>query len=299
MRALASFVLVVATGVAQTSCTRSSASADAAADGGGDVTGGGSGGGGSAGTGASAGRGGGGVAGAGGSAGTGGSAGRGGGSAGTGGSAGQAGGGVAGGGGGTAGAGGNAGQGGPARVFEVPASLPGTALPSPCDATGGCQDGMTCFRLAAELAVCDVPQQPVRTTCSFASDECECTGRTCSAGFVCVQLWVSAETQNTCVQPACTSPSDCSGGSVCTPASLIVKSPGRCFTPACRSDADCTGGVEGRCALVISFNGGPQLEKVGCVFAGPPAGATACAPAQATEVRVRGSSQPYHTCAGR
>jgi hypothetical protein len=287
MRALASFVLVVAAGVAQASCTRSSASADAAADGGGGVTGGGSGGGGSAGTGASAGRGGGGVSGSGG------------GSAGTGGSTGQAGGGVSGGGGGSAGTGGSAGQGGPARVFEVPSTVPGTALPPPCDATGGCQDGKTCFRLAAELAVCDVPQQSVRTTCSFASDECECTGRTCSAGFVCVALSVSAEIYNTCVQPACTSPSDCSGGSVCTPASLIVKSPGRCFTPACRSDADCTGGVEGRCALVISFNGGPRLEKVGCVFAGPAAGATACAPSQATEVRVRGSSEAYHTCSGR
>lgn len=288
MRTLASFVLVVATGAAQASCTRSSASADAAADGGGGVAGGG---GGSAGTGGSAGQG-------GGSAGIGGSAGRGGGSAGTGGSTGQAGGGVAGGG-GSAGTGGNVGQGGAARVFEVPSTLPTTALPSPCDVTGGCQDGKTCFRLAAELAICDVAQQSVRTTCSFATDECECTGRTCSAGLVCVALSVSAEIQNTCVQPACTSPSDCSGGSVCTPASLIVKSPGRCFTPACRSDADCTGGVEGRCALVISFNGGPRLEKVGCVFAGPPAGATACAPTQATEVRVRGSSQPYHTCAGR
>jgi hypothetical protein len=198
------------------------------------------------------------------------------------------------------GAGGSGGGVGPARVFEVSAGIaPTMPVPTPCAADGACPDEQICFRLAAELAVCDVAQLPVRTTCSFTTDECDCTGRTCAAGLVCVMLQESAHSYNTCLQPPCASPSDCTGGSVCTPTSLIVRNPGRCFMPACRSDADCSGGVDGRCALVVEFNGGPLLERVGCVFAGLPADATACAPDQATQVRVRGSIQPYHTCAGR
>ena len=172
-------------------------------------------------------------------------------------------------------------------------------LPSPCDATGSCPEGLTCFHLAAELAVCDIPQSPVRTTCSFTTDECDCSGRTCASGLVCVTLQESAHSYNTCLQTACAAPSDCAGGTVCTPTSLIVKTPGRCFTPACRSDADCSGGVDGRCALVVEFNGGPRLERVGCVFAGEPANATACSPAEATPVRLRDSAARYYTCTGR
>ena len=112
-------------------------------------------------------------------------------------------------------------------------------------------------------------------------------------------LQESAHSYNTCLQTACAAPSDCTGGTVCTPTSLIVKTPGRCFTPACRSDADCSGGVDGRCALVVEFNGGPRLERVGCVFAGEPANATACSPGEATAVRLRDSAARYYTCTGR
>lgn len=256
MRFVASFVIVVAIGAVQVSCTDapSSAAMDAAAGGG--TTGGGGGAGGNAGDGA----------------------------------AGNA----------RGGAGGNGGGAGPARVFEestnTGAPMP---LPSPCDAAGACPEEQTCFRLAAELAVCDIPQSPVRTTCGSITDECDCSGRTCAGGLVCVLLQESSHFYNMCLQTACAAPSDCAGGSVCTPTSLIVRSPGRCFTPACRSDADCSGGVEGRCALVVAFNGGPRVGKVGCVFAGEPPNATACAPAEATPVRVRDSSVRYYTCAGR
>jgi hypothetical protein len=221
--------------------------------------------------------------------------------------------------GGTAGtgAGANAGAGGTGggsaapqtRVFVTSSSSTSIVpLPSPCDAAGACPDGQICFRLSAELAVCDIAQSPVRTTCSYITDECDCEGRRCAAGLVCVTLQESNHYYNTCVQPACTSPSDCggaggtggspgTGGSVCTPASLIARGVGRCSTPACRSDADCTGGVDGRCALVVEYNGGPRLERIGCVFAGTLADATAaCAPAQPTPVRAPGSPQPYYTC---
>jgi hypothetical protein len=227
----------------------------------------------------------------------------------------------AGGAGGT-GAGANAGAGGAggggaadqARVFEVyPSNAINMPLPAPCDAAGACPDGKICFRLSAELAVCDIAQSPVQTTCSYITDECDCEGRRCAAGLVCVTLQESNHYYNTCVQPACTSPSDCggaggaggtggaagTGGSVCTPASLIARGVGRCSTPRCRSDADCTGGVDGRCALVVEYNGGPRLERIGCVFAGTLADANAaCAPAQPTPLRARGSSQPYYTCGG-
>jgi hypothetical protein len=205
---------------------------------------------------------------------------------------------------GTTGSGGGAGAGGgaasTARVFETFSAIgPPMPLPSPCDAGGACPEGRICFRLAAELAVCDVPEAPVQTACSFTTDECDCAGRTCAAGRVCVTVQESTHFYNQCLEPACASPSDCAGGTVCTPTSLITKIPGRCFTPVCRSDADCAGGVDGRCALLVEFNGGPSLEMVGCVFAGLPADATACAPDQATRVRVRDSALPYHTCAGR
>jgi hypothetical protein len=204
--------------------------------------------------------------------------------------------------GGSAGGGGPAGNGGgaaPARVFEVSSTGAPMPLPSPCDATGACPEEQTCFHLAAELAVCDIRQSPVRTTCGSTVDECDCSGRTCAGGLVCVTLQESAHFYNTCLQTACTAPADCAGGTVCTPTSLIVRSPGRCFPPACRSDADCSGGAEGRCALVVQFNGGPRVERVGCVFAGEPANATACSPAEATPVRLRDSTARYYTCAGR
>jgi hypothetical protein len=57
--------------------------------------------------------------------------------------------------------------------------------------------------------------------------------------------------------------------------------------------------VDGRCALVVEFNGGPRLERVGCVFAGEAANATACSPAEAAPVRLRDSSARYYTCMGR
>jgi hypothetical protein len=179
-----------------------------------------------------------------------------------------------------------------------------------CDASGSCPEGQTCFRLTTELAVCDVPQRAIQNTCSFTTDECECTGRVCGSGTVCVTINYSFHYYNVCAEPACARPSDCSGGKVCTPASLILGSTGtgttaygRCFTPLCRSDADCTGGTDGRCALVEL--GDPQgdrhMQKVGCVFAGAPASATACSPGDAIAVRAKAASPTpaYYTCANR
>jgi hypothetical protein len=214
------------------------------------------------------------------------------------------------------GAGANAGAGGTGgggtadqvRVFEIyPNNNINMPLPAPCDAAGACPDGKICFRLFAELAVCDIPQRPVQTTCPSYTGDCACEGRRCTAGLVCVTLQEGYHDSDTCVEPACASPSDCGaggtggsaggGGSVCTPASLIARAVGRCSTPTCRSDADCAGGVEGRCALVVEVWGGPRLERIGCVFAGTLADATAaCAPAQPRQVRAPGSSQPYYTC---
>jgi len=65
---------------------------------------------------------------------------------------------------------------------------------------------------------------------------------------------------------------------------------------------DCSGGVDGRCALVVGdeANFDRYLSKVGCVIAGTAASATACAPSQATQVKInRDSPTPYHTCADR
>jgi len=213
-----------------------------------------------------------------------------------------------------AGAGGSTGSGGgPAldRIFEFGNFSP-RPMPKPCDASGACPDGQTCFRLTADVTVCDVAQRAVPTTCSWPTDECECAGRTCGAGTVCVQTTDSASSVNKCLEPSCASPSQCSAGSVCTPTSFILGhlgasvpgglSAGRCFTPVCRSDADCSGGGGGRCALVLGdeANFDRYLSKVGCVFEGTAASATACAPSQATQVKIKSDSPtPYYTCAGR
>ena len=142
-------------------------------------------------------------------------AGAGGSSAGAAGSSAGAGGSSAGAAGSNGGAGGsNGGAGGtpPARISR-PTGGSSVLWPllKPCDAAGACPEGQICFDLAAELAVCDGPQS-VRTTCSFTTDECDCTGRTCAAGRVCVQVNNSAALYNTCLEAACASPSGCAAG---------------------------------------------------------------------------------------
>lgn len=193
-----------------------------------------------------------------------------------------------------------------ARVFEAGAGFPDFAL---CDAEGGCPEQQTCFRLAAELAVCDLAAHPLLTQClQTGVDQCGC-GVDCPTGLTCTGVALTAHFQGACLPDPCASPEDCPGGSVCTPTRLIGLSgpnAGRCFTPTCTSDADCTGGVDGRCALVMTAppagGGDSRLDKVRCVFVGLAANATACAPEQATS--LEDPSDPnhtarYYTCAGR
>jgi hypothetical protein len=178
---------------------------------------------------------------------------------------------------------------------------------APCDAEGGCADGQRCFRLAAELAVCDVAAHPVLTVCLESGvDQCACGGPDCPAGTTCSGVALTAHFQAECLPNPCASAEECPSGSVCTPTQLIGLSRppvGRCLTPTCTSDADCTGGVDGRCALVMTAlppgGGYPLLDKVGCVFAGLATNATACAPEQATSLSAPNSSTRYYTCAGR
>jgi len=194
-----------------------------------------------------------------------------------------------------------------ARVFAPSSSFPFLV---PCDADGGCPEQQKCFRLAAELAVCDLAEHAVLTVClQTGVDECACGGPDCAAGMTCTDIASSAHFQGACVPNPCAGPEDCASGSVCTPTQLIGLTPNRprCFTPTCTSDADCTGGVDGRCALVTtalpSGGGAAHLDKVGCVFAGLAANATACAPEQATSL-AESPDDPnhrgrYYTCAGR
>jgi hypothetical protein len=183
----------------------------------------------------------------------------------------------------------------------------------PCDANGACPEGQKCFRLAAELAVCDKAERPVMTACALSgADECGCGGAGCGAGQTCAGVFYTAHLQNDCLDTPCAGPEECTSGSVCTPTSLILDSKpttfpavGRCFTPACRSDADCTGGDDGRCALVMTgpppVAGTAHMDKVGCVFAGLWSAATACPPDQATSLFERDplAGTRYYTCAGR
>jgi hypothetical protein len=198
---------------------------------------------------------------------------------------------------------------GTGRVFVALSSSGSMSLPQRCDADGVCPAGKICFRLTPDLAVCDVPQQAVATTCSWDTDECECDGRMCGGGTVCVTTIQSAHFYNVCLQPACSSPGDCTGDSVCTPASLIVgraaadasggSSTGRCFTPRCKRDVVCSAGANGVCALVLVDGqfGERYMEKVGCVYPGDAASATACAPDQATALRDPAApAQSYYTC---
>jgi hypothetical protein len=196
------------------------------------------------------------------------------------------------------------------RVFSADYGYPFLV---PCDANGACPAGEQCFRLAAELAICDKAERPVQTNCANSGvDECGCNGAGCGAGQTCASVAYTAHFENDCLDTPCASPGECTNGTVCTPTSLILgRQPtampvvGRCFTPACRSDADCTGGVEGRCALLktrqLAVAGTTYLDKVGCVFAGLWSAATACPPDQATGLRERNptAGNSYYTCAGR
>jgi hypothetical protein len=186
------------------------------------------------------------------------------------------------------------------RVFLYNYSGSSLPLPQRCDVDGVCPDGQTCYRLTPDIAVCDKPQWPVATTCSWDTDECECTGRTCPAGTTCSTTLQSAHSYNVCLPPPCASPTDCTGESVCTPESLIFPV-GPCFTPRCTRDVVCSRGAEGRCALVLQDGqfGGRSLQKVGCVYAGDFREATACNPDDATALRGNSTSPPwpaYYTC---
>jgi hypothetical protein len=165
---------------------------------------------------------------------------------------------------------------------------------SPCAADGGCPDGKTCFRLTAQLAYCDVPQQsPNSAECSPA----------CGAGQRCNPAYEGFNpcrpTVNYCFETSCASASDCGEGSVCTPPSLIRDgisywSPGppsvwagRCLPRFCASDQECTRGPNGRCVLVNNYTGqgchGGQIRSlsIACVYPGAPADPGACAGAWA------------------
>lgn len=158
----------------------------------------------------------------------------------------------------------------------------GTARPrlSPCTADGGCPDGQVCFRLAAELAVCDIPQEP--PTDAVCDPPCG-AGQRCNpavGGGACGSM-------NYCFATGCSSASDCSDGTVCAPPSLIhigQFGPGRCLRRFCTSDQDCTNGPNGRCALVqrAGFVFGCNSSfvtdvNVGCVYSGSPTDPSACA----------------------
>ena len=75
------------------------------------------------------------------------------------------------------------------RVFLYNYSGSSLPLPQRCDVDGVCPDGQTCYRLTPDIAVCDKPQWPVATTCSWDTDECECTGR----DLVVLRLWEAGE----------------------------------------------------------------------------------------------------------
>jgi hypothetical protein len=157
-----------------------------------------------------------------------------------------------------------------------------------CTASGVCSPGLTCFRLAPDLAVCDAPPLPRGQMCSGpgstpVTDECGCDALTCDAGQMCVaaEVWCSCAPQvyNGCVDLPCATPADCAGGTVCTPPSLLVPAWAappptvrtRCADAACRSDAECEDGAQGRCAMLLvtpTQQGEMGLRAVRCVYAG-------------------------------
>ena len=150
---------------------------------------------------------------------------------------------------------------------------------SACAADGDCPNGQICFHLAAELGVCDVPEEPptdavCEPACAAGQDAIR------QAGGVC-------DFESYCFAAGCTSASDCSDGAVCTPPSLIHDGnwgPGRCLHRFCTSDQDCTAAPGGRCAIVqrAAFNFGcngawVRDASIACVYPGSPTGPNACA----------------------
>jgi hypothetical protein len=162
------------------------------------------------------------------------------------------------------------------------AGLTGPQL-SFCASDGSCPDGQVCFRLANELAVCDIPQEsPSDAVCDPAC----AAGQTCNAGrpnpIPCIPQ------SNYCFETSCSSSADCGDGTVCTPPSRLhfgTVGPGRCLSRSCASDQECTSGLNGRCALVeyATFPGagcngwyitGASVE---CVYSGSTTDPGACA----------------------
>jgi hypothetical protein len=93
------------------------------------------------------------------------------------------------------------------RIFTTNLNFPYLTL---CDANGACPAGQTCFRLTAELAVCDIAERPVQTACPNSGvDTCACGGSSCVAGTSCASIAYTAHFQNECLQTPCTSPDDC------------------------------------------------------------------------------------------
>jgi len=156
-----------------------------------------------------------------------------------------------------------------------------------CAADGTCPAGQVCFRLSAEIALCDVPSR------AATGDAC---APACDAGKICIAGSGAAclPADDYCLDAPCTSAGDCGAGTVCTPSSWIgggvsyfsagPPSPGngRCMPRSCQSDQDCARGANGRCALVNltvaqGCHGSPITQlAVTCVYSGAPADAGAC-----------------------
>jgi hypothetical protein len=154
--------------------------------------------------------------------------------------------------------------------------------PARCDVNGACSTDETCFRLTADIALCDRPQPIAATTCgSGGIDSCACNGLSCTDAKVCINVEDDGsggvfDTRNVCVDTACTSPSDCAAGTACTPSSFILPNDflpgqGRCLEPLCETDADCVDGNEGSCALIMQWpvqNGQLRILAVRCAYRG-------------------------------
>jgi hypothetical protein len=165
-----------------------------------------------------------------------------------------------------------------------------------CSSSGTCADGMTCFRLSQELALCDGPPLPPDDACNqpmgaLAKQECHCNGLSCQGGLICTaaQEYIASGplVLNGCVESPCATPTDCADGMVCTPASLIIpkwastlqRAGLRCTRPACQSDLDCVDGEHGRCSLLTKAptqSGQRALIDIRCAYARPVDDASLC-----------------------
>jgi hypothetical protein len=186
-----------------------------------------------------------------------------------------------------------------------------------CGPGGACSNGQVCFRLTAELGVCDGAQVFEAQACNAFQpqrDECACNALSCVPDQVCTSVddicSCGGSAHNACVDRACAAPSDCSAPSVCTPPSFILPADltlaavGRCFVAACSSDLDCTDGIEGRCAMIlgpdyIAQSGHARLIALRCAYVGSADDPGACRGTAAQAVGNTPWTQPppsYYTC---